>query len=171
MHSLAFLKADKHFTHPGYWASCPSFSEIADDGSAVVFPSSNEIHLKPEHNQCDLQSDVLPLELPLLLSGWGITPLEKEQPGALKMLPPPVRVGLVCPGYFPASNNFLKKLFYHLSQLSLHISIPNTGLVGLVLLWESLLALCPSHCCKLSLDSCALPVLEVLSARRPLPPR
>lgn len=64
-----------------------------DDGSTVMFPSSNEIHLKPARNQCVLQSDVLPLELPLLLSGWRITPLEEEQPGAVKMLPPPICTG------------------------------------------------------------------------------
>lgn len=72
-----------------------------DDGSAVMFPSSNEIHLKPARNQCVLQSDVLPLELPLLLSGWRITPLEEEQPGAVKMLPPLICTGPGLPWLFP----------------------------------------------------------------------
>lgn len=56
-----------------------------------------------------------------------------------------------------------------LSRLSLHIRIPDTGLAGLaVLLWGSLLAICPRHCRKGSLESCALSGLEVLSAGRPL---
>lgn len=107
-----------------------------DDGSAVMFPSSNEIHLKPARNQCVLQSDVLPLELPLLLSGWRITSLEEEQPGAVKMLPPPICTGPGLP--------WLCLSVICLSRLGLHVTIPDSGLAGLAVpLWESLLAICP----------------------------
>lgn len=135
-----------------------------------MFPSSNEIHLKPVRNQCVLQSDVLPLELPLLLSSWRITPLEEEQQGAVKMLPPPICMGPCC---FLASNNFLKKVFLSFACLGSACTLEFLTLVWQVWLycfgnhyWPS----APCHCRKGSLGSCALPELEVLSAGGPLCP-